>query len=154
LLLGPIVGMAQGLLELFDERVVKRIDLHTGQRACERPGTQLRYAEAAAGFDAAVMLFRDTNVRINAWAELGEPVSLADRAKLRRDVGFAVRLCVLGSDLLLEAGDASGMHDSQLLQRWGRDIRMAGLQFMATWDEPAMAYAQVRWGLELQAHTI
>ena len=35
-----------------------------------------------------------------------------------------------------------------------RDIHMAGVQFMATWDEPAMAFSQLHWGLELQAHTI
>lgn len=79
---------------------------------------------------------------------------LAERARLRRDSAYAVRLCVQAADLLLEAGDSSGMHDSQLIQRWGRDLHMAGLQFMATWDEPAMAYSQVHWGLEHQAHTI
>jgi hypothetical protein len=79
---------------------------------------------------------------------------MLDRARIRRDVVYAVKLCIQAADRLLESGDSSGMADSQLIQRWGRDIHMGGLQFMATWDEPAMAYSQLRWGLEPQAHTI
>jgi 3-hydroxy-9,10-secoandrosta-1,3,5(10)-triene-9,17-dione monooxygenase len=154
LLLGPIVGMAEGLIELFDERVIKRVDPHTMIRACERPGTQLRFAEATAAVDAAALIFRDNNVRLAHLGSLPEMPTMADRARVRRDVTYAVKLCVQAANLLLEAGDASGMHDSQLIQRWGRDIHMGGLQFMATWDEPALAYSQVRWGLQPQAHTL
>jgi alkylation response protein AidB-like acyl-CoA dehydrogenase len=154
LLLGPIVGMAEGLVELFDERVVKRLDPHTMIRACERPGTQLRFAEATAAVDAAGLIFRDTNARLVQLGSSADGVSMADRARVRRDVTYAVKLCVQAANLLLEAGDASAMHDSQMIQRWGRDIHMGGLQFMATWDEPALAYSQVHWGLEPQAHTI
>jgi 3-hydroxy-9,10-secoandrosta-1,3,5(10)-triene-9,17-dione monooxygenase len=154
LLLGPIVGMARGLVELFDERVVKRIDLHTGLRACERPATQLRYAEATAEVDTATLLFRTVNESLKRLGSSGEAPGMLDRARIRRDVVYAVKLCIQAADRLLESGDSSGMADSQLIQRWGRDIHMAGLQFMATWDEPAMAYSQLRWGLEPQAHTI
>jgi 3-hydroxy-9,10-secoandrosta-1,3,5(10)-triene-9,17-dione monooxygenase len=152
-LLGPIVGMAKGLLELFDERAVKRLDLHTIKRACERPGTQLRFAEAAAAIDAAELIFRNNNSMLREWGAAGG-ATMANRARIRRDVGYATKLCVNAADLLVESGDSSGLHDSQLLQRWNRDIHMAGVQFMATWDEPAMAFSQLHWGLELQAHTI
>jgi alkylation response protein AidB-like acyl-CoA dehydrogenase len=154
LLLGPIVGMAQGLIELFDERVVKRIDLHTGLKACERPATQLRYAEASAEVDTATMLFRQTNETLKKLGSSATAPTALERARVRRDVTYAVKLCIQAADRLLEAGDSSGMADTQLIQRWGRDLHMGGLQFMATWDEPAMAYSQLHWGLEPQAHTI
>jgi 3-hydroxy-9,10-secoandrosta-1,3,5(10)-triene-9,17-dione monooxygenase len=153
-LLGPIVGMAKGLLELFDERVVKRLDLHTAKRACERPGTQLRFAEAAAAIDAADLIFRNNNEMLRSWGQPDHEVTMANRARIRRDVGYATKLCIHAADLLIESGDSSGLHDSQMLQRWNRDIHMAGVQFMATWDEPAMAFSQLHWGLDLQAHTI
>jgi 3-hydroxy-9,10-secoandrosta-1,3,5(10)-triene-9,17-dione monooxygenase len=152
-LLGPIVGMARGLLELFDERATKRIDLHTIQRACERPGTQLRFAEAAAAIDAAELIFRNNSTMLKTWGHRGH-ATMENRARIRRDVGYATKLCIHAADLLVESGDSSGLHDTQLLQRWNRDIHMAGVQFMATWDEPAMAFSQLHWGLELQAHTI
>ena len=151
-LLGPIIGMAKGLLELFDERATKRIDLHTIKRACERPGTQLRFAEAAAAIDAAELIFRNNNKMLKEWGTRGH-ATMENRARLA-DVGYATKLCIHAADLLVESGDSSGLHDSQLLQRWNRDIHMAGVQFMATWDEPALAFSQLHWGLELQAHTI
>ncbi len=77
-LVGPIIGMAKGLLELFDERVVKRIDLHTGMRACERPGTQLRYAEASAGVDAAVLVLGRVNQMLREWGSAGRDMPLAE----------------------------------------------------------------------------
>jgi 3-hydroxy-9,10-secoandrosta-1,3,5(10)-triene-9,17-dione monooxygenase len=153
-LLGPIVGMAKGLLELFDERAIKRLDLHTLKRACERPGTQLRFAEAAAAIDAAELIFRNNNEMLRSWGAPGYEITMTNRARIRRDVGYATKLCVHAADLLVESGDSSGLHDSQMLQRWNRDLHMAGVQFMATWDEPAMAFSQLHWGLELQAHTI
>jgi alkylation response protein AidB-like acyl-CoA dehydrogenase len=153
-LLGPIVGMAKGLLELFDERAVKRLDLHTIKRACERPGTQLRFAEAAAAIDAAELIFRNNNEMLRSWGVPGYEITMANRARIRRDVGYATKLCVHAADLLVEGGDSSGLHDSQMLQRWNRDLHMAGVQFMATWDEPAIAFSQLHWGLDIQAHTI
>jgi alkylation response protein AidB-like acyl-CoA dehydrogenase len=154
LLLGPIVGMAQGLIELFEERVGKRIDLHTGLKACERPATQLRFAEATAEVDTATLLFRATNSTLKQLGASPEAPTMLERARVRRDVTYAVRLCIQAADRLLESGDSSAMADTQLIQRWARDVHMGALQFMATWDEPALAYSQLRWGLEPQAHTV
>jgi 3-hydroxy-9,10-secoandrosta-1,3,5(10)-triene-9,17-dione monooxygenase len=148
MLLSPVVGMARGLVELFEDRALQRIDGHNGQPAFERPGTQLRFAEASAEVNAAVVVTRNVLAEMRSWGERGGPIPLQDRARLRRDICYAAKLCVASSDRLLEAGDASGMFDAQLLQRWGRDIHMGGLQFVLTWDEPAMSYARVRWGLE------
>jgi 3-hydroxy-9,10-secoandrosta-1,3,5(10)-triene-9,17-dione monooxygenase len=154
MLLGPVVGMARGLIEIFDERVRKRRDTHTLQPAFERPGTQLRFAEASAEVDAAALILRRICADLRALGEAGQEVSLPDRARLRRDVAYAAKLCIQAADRLLESGDASGMYDSSLLQRWARDIHMGALQFVLTWDEPAIAYSRVRWGLEPGVFTI
>jgi alkylation response protein AidB-like acyl-CoA dehydrogenase len=148
MLLSPTVGMARGVIELFDERAVKRFDNHTGMRACERPGTQLRFAESAVEVDCAILLLRSIMADLVAWGSSGEVMPLDERARLRRNITYTTRLCLAAADRLLESGDASGQYDPQLWQRWGRDIHMAGLQMALTWDEPAMSYSQVRWGLE------
>src|SRR5690606_16450720 len=48
LLLAAAVGMAKGVSELFESRVGKRMDLHTGKPSSEGAGAQLRFAESTA----------------------------------------------------------------------------------------------------------
>jgi 3-hydroxy-9,10-secoandrosta-1,3,5(10)-triene-9,17-dione monooxygenase len=151
MLLTPVIGMAGGLVELFEERALKRIDGHNGQLAYTRPGVQLRFAEATAEVDAARLVTRNLLAELRHFGEAGGPIPALDRARLRRDIVYAAKLCVQAADRLLESGDASGMFDAQLVQRWGRDIHMGALQFVLTWDEPAMSYAQARWGLPVQS---
>jgi alkylation response protein AidB-like acyl-CoA dehydrogenase len=151
LLVASTIGMARGLIEIFDERVRTRVDGHTFQPAFQRPGTQLRFAEATAEVDAAILLLRSNLEDLVEWGSGDEPIPLSERARIRRNVAYATKLCVNAADRLLESGDASGMYDSQALQRWGRDIHMAGLQYVLTWDEPALAYSRIRWGLEPEA---
>jgi alkylation response protein AidB-like acyl-CoA dehydrogenase len=154
LLLSAALGIADGLLEIFDERVGARKDGHTQQLASQRPGTQLRFAEASAEVDAAKLVLEAMLRELVEWGTSGEQMPIADRARLRRGVGYATKLAVQSGNRLLESGDASGQYDNQLFQRWGRDLHMAGLQYALTWDEPAMAYSQVRWGLEPEAFTL
>jgi alkylation response protein AidB-like acyl-CoA dehydrogenase len=148
MLLSPTIGMAWGLLDLFTERALNRVDGHTGDKAYLRPGTQLRFGEASAKVECAALLLRRTLQSYEEWAASGELMPLSGRAWSRRNICYSAKLCVEAADLLLESGDASGQYDHQLVQRWGRDIHMAGLQMGLTWDEPAMSYSQVQWGLE------
>jgi hypothetical protein len=76
-----------------------------------------------------------------------------ERARLRRNIAYATRLCLQATDRLAESGDASGHYDSSPFQRFERDVHMGALQFVLTWDEPALAYSQRRWGLPTEAFT-
>ena len=153
MLQGPTIGMAMGLLEFFEERVKRRVDGHTGQPASERPGVQLRFAESAAEVEVAVMLMRQLVQDLAAPGRSGAPMTAEERTRLRRNVAYSIKMCVQAADRLLESGDASGMYRAQPIQRWARCIHMACLQFVLTWDEPALAYSRVRWGLESEGFT-
>jgi alkylation response protein AidB-like acyl-CoA dehydrogenase len=148
MLLSPTIGMARGIVDLFSERALERVDLHTGEPAFQRPGAQMRFAESSAEVDAAMLVQRRVLDDLEEWGARDDEMPMEVRTRLRRDVAFAARLCLSAADRLLEQGDASGMYDSKLLQRWGRDIHMAGLQAALTWDEPALSYSRVQWGME------
>jgi 3-hydroxy-9,10-secoandrosta-1,3,5(10)-triene-9,17-dione monooxygenase len=151
MLLTPVIGMARGLLEIFEERVVARADGHTFQKASERPGLQLRFAESSAEVQAAILLTRNLLQELRQLGEVGGPIEQPDRVRIRRDIAYSAKLCMSAADRLLESGDASGQFDNQAWQRWGRDIHMGGLQFVLTWDEPALAYSRSRWGLPVES---
>ncbi|GLU37335.1 acyl-CoA dehydrogenase family protein [Pseudomonas sp. NBRC 100443] len=147
LLLAATIGMGRGILDLFEERVTKRFDLHTFKPASEGAGTQLRFAESAAEIDAAMMFIRNNCVTLAEWGRAGHVPSDAERARVRRDVAYATRLSLQASNRLITSGDASAMFDSQQLGRLARDINMAGLQANLTWDEPAQSFSRARWGV-------
>jgi alkylation response protein AidB-like acyl-CoA dehydrogenase len=147
LLLGATIGMARGVLDLFEERVTKRMDIHTFKPASEGAGAQLRFAESAAEVDAATMFIRRNCSTLAEWGRANHKPSDAERSLVRRDVAYATRLCVHSTQRLLSSGDASGMFDNQQVGRLGRDVYMAGLQANLTWDEPAQTFSRLRWGL-------
>jgi 3-hydroxy-9,10-secoandrosta-1,3,5(10)-triene-9,17-dione monooxygenase len=152
LLLSPIIGMARGVLDLFEERVVKRRDLHTMKPASEGAGAQLRFAESSAEVDAAMMFIRNNLLVLREWGSRDEPATPVERSRMRRDITYAARLCVQATQRLMSQGDASGMFDDQQLGRQGRDVYMAGLQVGLTWDEPAQTFSRLRWGLPASSY--
>jgi len=142
-----ILGMAKGLLELFDERIRTRKDPHTQQRAIERPGWQLRFAEAAAEVETASALFQTLHDDFEAWHAAGGDVSAEERARNRRNLVYTAKLCVQAANRLFDGGDASVIYDNNPIQRFFRDIRTVAISISQVWDEPAMQYSRVHWGL-------
>jgi 3-hydroxy-9,10-secoandrosta-1,3,5(10)-triene-9,17-dione monooxygenase len=147
LLCASAVGAARGVQDLFEERVVKRIDLHTGKRAAESPGAQLRFGESHAEVEAARMFMHRNCATLVEWGTRRHVPDIPERAALRRDVTYAAKLAVQSTQRLMAQGDASGMFDNNQLGRLGRDVYMAGLQASLTWDEPGMTFARTRWGV-------
>jgi 3-hydroxy-9,10-secoandrosta-1,3,5(10)-triene-9,17-dione monooxygenase len=142
--------MARGLLELFDERIRSRKDPHTNQPAIERPGWQLRFAEAAAEVDAAQALFQSVHDDFQAWHARGDDVSIEERARVRRNIVFTTKLCIQAANRLFDGGDASVVYETNAIQRFFRDIRTAAVSISQVWDEPAIQYSRVHWGLPQQ----
>jgi 3-hydroxy-9,10-secoandrosta-1,3,5(10)-triene-9,17-dione monooxygenase len=147
LLLGAAIGMARGVLDAFEERVTKRIDMHTGKPASEGAGNQLRFAESEAEVGAAAMYIRKNCDILAEWGRTRYNPDIRERAEIRRNVGYGTRLAVLATQRLVSSGDASGMFDTQRIGRLARDCAMAGLQANLTWDEPAQSFSRTRWGL-------
>lgn len=148
LLLSAVVGMAHGVIDLFEARVGKRMDLHTGRPSSEGAGAQLRFAESTAEADVAAKLLADNCAQLEEWGRNGHQTTTIERVTMRRNTTFAAKLAVQSALRLATQGDASGMFDSSPTGRMVRDIQMAGLQASLTWDEPAQAYSRVRWGVD------
>jgi 3-hydroxy-9,10-secoandrosta-1,3,5(10)-triene-9,17-dione monooxygenase len=147
-ILAPVIGMARGVLDTFDERAQKRIEPLVFEPATDRPGPQLRYAEASAEIDVAEMLLRRNVGLLRQWGTTGEEVALEDRARLRRDIVYAARLCARAKNGLIDGMDSSALYDENHLHRQARDLTAGLLQFVLHWEETAMQYARVHWGLE------
>ncbi len=158
LLCSSVLGMALGVLDIFEERALKRFDIITQSPAFERPTTQLRFAESVAEVRAAELLLKNVHTgmaeRVQKASAEGRDVAIIDRAEWRRDVCFAAKLCVRATDRLVESGDSSSIFSDMLMQRWFRDVHAGALQVVLLWDEQAIQWSRVRWGLEPHTVTI
>jgi alkylation response protein AidB-like acyl-CoA dehydrogenase len=148
-MLAPIIGMAQGCLDVFEERVKSRKDPLTMQPAIERTAPQTRFAEASVEVEAARLFMRHDLARLRNWGETGE-ITMEERAALRRNVTYGTTLCARAANRLVDGMDSSALYESNLLHRFARDVRAGALQFALAWDESAVQYSRVKWGLEPQ----
>ena len=151
-ILAPVIGMARGVLDLFDERARIRRDPQTFQPALERPGPQLRFAEASAELDAAEMFLRKNLADVREWGESGRQESVEERALIRRNIVYATRLATQAVNRLVDGMDSSALYDSSGLHRLARDFRAGCLQFVLHWEEAAIQWSRVHWGGE--PHTV
>jgi alkylation response protein AidB-like acyl-CoA dehydrogenase len=153
-ILAPVIGMAQGIIEIFDERARSRTSSHTGEPAIERPTNQLWYAESSVEVDLArELLFRNLRSLAELGANGGE-IPTESRARFLRDSAYACRLCTRAADRLLASGDSGALFESKSLHRLARDLRAGALQYVLNWEEMAIQFARVQWGLKPQTMLI
>jgi alkylation response protein AidB-like acyl-CoA dehydrogenase len=146
-LAAPIIGMAQGVVDLFEEQMPKRHDVQTGAPVIQQPAMQIRLAESSAEVDAVRLLMLRDLRELREYGEAGGEIPLTERARMRRDIAFAVRTSVHAANRLFEAAGAHAIYEGSPIQRLTRDVNAASHSLAITWDVPAENYGRVRWGL-------
>lgn len=147
-ILAPIIGMARGVLDLFDERARTRIDPLTFKPAIEGAPAQLRYARSAAEIEFAEYLLRTNYDAVRESATARSGFTMEQRATYRRNIAFAAQLAREAVNRLVDGMDSSSLYDRNHLHRMARDLRAGGLQFVVHSEETMMQYSRVHWGLE------
>lgn len=146
-LASPIIGMAQGVVDLLEEQMRGRKDGQTGVPVIEQPLMQTRLAESSAEVDAVRLLMLRDLRDLREYGEAGGQIPIAERVRMRRDIAFAVRTGVRAANRLFEAAGAHAIYEGSPIQRLVRDINAASHSVAITWDVPAENYGRVRWGL-------
>lgn len=146
-LAAPILGMGQGVIDLFEQQMHGRRDGQTGVPVIEQPSMQMRLAESSAEVDAVRLLMLRDLRDLREYGDAGGEIPLPERARMRRDISFAVRTAVHASNRLFEAAGAHAIYEGSPIQRLVRDINAASHSLAITWDVPAENYGRVRWGL-------
>jgi 3-hydroxy-9,10-secoandrosta-1,3,5(10)-triene-9,17-dione monooxygenase len=151
MLASPVVGMGQGVVDQFSERALKRKDRAANKPAFECESNQLRLAESAIEVDTARMLIRDALAQLREAGAGRKPLSLEDRARIRRNQAYTTRVVSRAVARLVESGDAGALYETEFgggLQQLARDVRGGDLQWAISWDQFAIQYSRVHWGLE------
>ena len=147
-LASPIVGMAQGAVETFEQRIRQEASAREGNPLSSIPSYHLRLAESAAEVDAARLIMQRDCREIMERAHRDELPSIDDRARYRRDHAYVTRLSVRAIDRLFEASGGHSLYASSPMQRFHRDAHAASHHVGLSWDALAEQYGRVRAGLE------
>jgi alkylation response protein AidB-like acyl-CoA dehydrogenase len=150
----PLVGIAQGAVNAFEERMRTRLTTVGRRPMSELAGTQSRLAEASALVDAARQLARSDLREMIDRAARGEQPTMPERARYRRNHAFVARLSVQAVDVLFAASGGSSIYDREPMQRFHRDVNAGSHHVILGWDENAEQYGRVQLGLEFQGTMI
>jgi alkylation response protein AidB-like acyl-CoA dehydrogenase len=147
-LVSPLIGMAQGALNTFEDKTRKRLSSFTRQEVSKAAGPQMRIAEASAAIESAKALARqDIREMIDRGGRL-DTFTDEDRVRFRRDHAYAANLSYDATMMLARASGASSILDTHPMQRFMRDAHAAAMHLVSSWDEQAESYGRVRMGLE------
>ena len=143
---GPALGIARGALDLIEDEMRSRLSVG-GVKMSELATVQVRVAEAGAEIDAAqAILLKDCDDAMRI-AGSGEPPSLAQRARWRRNNAFAGQLCLRAVERLHPLVGARGLNQDSLFQLAWRDIHAAVSQITMAWDIQSVNAGRIQFGL-------
>jgi alkylation response protein AidB-like acyl-CoA dehydrogenase len=124
-LVSPLLGTALGAVEEFvnlcGTRVTRGAVGGGGNRLSEFFPVQSRVAEASALADAARLLIHRDTAEVERMTQSGQPLSVDQRMRNRRDHAFAARLARDAVEAVFSAVGGSGLASNQPIQRMWRD---------------------------------
>jgi 3-hydroxy-9,10-secoandrosta-1,3,5(10)-triene-9,17-dione monooxygenase len=139
------VGAAQGMLDAFV--AAQRGRVSRGIALAEEQWMQLVIAEASATLRAAALLAVTDARETMARCAGREPIPVALRAVDKRDASYITRLARDTADRLFGVAGGTALHESNVLQRYFRDIHAATSHFGLRWEHSAVPYARLALGL-------
>lgn len=138
----PALGIARGALEEYVQQTAARAD------KAAAVARHLRISEAAAEIDAAEALLLADAADVGRFGRVGEPPAIELRTKWRRDISFAVSLCVRAVERLAITAGAHAVGDSNPLQRAFRDVCAVANHTGLVWDNNGPLFGRVAIGLD------
>lgn len=151
-LVAPLLGAAQGSIDLFIELCESRLTRGgvggAGNPLSQFYHVQSRLADAAAGVDAArLVLDRDT-AEIERMALAGTPITVEKRIRSRRGHAYAAKLSHTAIQDLFSSVGAIGFALDQPMQRMWRDGNAMAQHITLNWDAVSPMVGQHMLGME------
>jgi len=153
MLASTAVGAARGALDAYLEIINSgrktRGALAGGQLSMAEFATvQLRYADAASCVEAAELILLTDMRTMTQKLRAGEPITVPDRIRCRRDQAYVTRLAVQAVEALNAATGGNGLMLSNPVQRAWRDVNAVARHVSLNWDAVGTMYGQHAFGLE------
>lgn len=150
-LVSPLLGTALGAVEEFVNlcgvRLTRGAVAGGGNRLSEFYPVQSRVAEASALADAAKLLILRDTAEVERMTLDGQPLSVDQRIRNRRDHAFAARMAREAVETVFAAVGGSGLSLDQPIQRMWRDSNAIARHITLNWDAVSAMVGQHLLGL-------
>jgi alkylation response protein AidB-like acyl-CoA dehydrogenase len=129
----PALGVGMAALETFLAALPRRAIQYSGYaKQAEAPVTHLQVGEASAKIEAARAIMEKHADALDACAKSGKYMDFHQRAKVRRDVGYAETLIWSAVDMLATASGGSLAGSKNPFTKIWQDARIASLHGIVT----------------------
>jgi alkylation response protein AidB-like acyl-CoA dehydrogenase len=145
-LVWPLIGMADGALRDFEQRLKSRTTI-AGQSLAEAPSIQVLLAESAIDVECAYALARQDLIFLMDRGRRAEPLSDLEIARTRANQAYVAKLAVRATNRLFEVSGGHGLFEAVAIQRFHRDVNAGSHQGALTWHTNAEEYARRRLAL-------
>jgi 3-hydroxy-9,10-secoandrosta-1,3,5(10)-triene-9,17-dione monooxygenase len=143
----PVLGAAQTAIDIFLDRLPGRMIYGLNEKKIESAVTHLQIGEITAKIDAADALVQRAVEALDRNAEsMGEYMPTLDRARIRRDIAFAVRLIMEAVDTIISAYGGSAARTADPMGRTWCDLRVAALHGLLVPATSLELYGRLRCG--------
>ncbi len=147
------LGMAKGALAYFLSRLNTRGIVGTDYKVqATAPVAHLQLADAMAKIDAAERLLSADCIELDRRAEFGIPSDDLFQTKLKFDVALSVRGCCEAIETLHRASGAGTILETNPMQRYARDARVATVHAHFNYETCAENYGRALAGRPLFGH--
>ena len=147
------LGMAKGALDYYRERLDKRGIVGTDYKIqADAPVAHFQLAEASAKIDAAERLLSADCVELDRRAAAGIASDDLFQTKLKFDVSISVRGCCEAIEILHRGSGASTILETNPMQRYARDARVATVHAHFNYETCAENYGRALAGRPLFGH--
>ncbi len=147
-ILGSMLGMAHGAIEVFVERTQNKVGGLSGVKVGSRADVHNRIGESAANIDAATALVRTMYIELRNRASGDVEITTLDRVRWRRNAAFAGHLAAGSVSRLFELGGAHVLWLDDQLHQFQRDIAAASHHHSMSWSSTCNGYGRALLGLE------
>lgn len=148
-LASPMLGMVQGMVDEVMIQLPRRRNMLTGKPQSAEDAFRVRFAEASAMADTALLIFRDSMNELMTQARSGVPAARAEIVRFNRNRAFAVRLALQAAELLFDCAGGGALYDSNPIQRLYRDVKAASRHVALNIEESLIPFTADRFGQEL-----
>ena len=146
LLAAPSLGVAESLLELLIDDLKDRQS--RGGKVAELATMQVHIAEAAAEIDSARLLAQRDCAAAMAAIVARRDLTLAERARGRRDQAYTTMLCRRASQRLFTAAGGTALFRSNAIECKFRDLQAISGHLALNWDFAGSTWGRIAFGLD------
>ncbi len=148
LLIGPILGTANGALNEYVAETRGRRGAMFGESIVDQVPVQVRLGESYSDIRAAELLVKDVIDYLHETGKAGRRPAGATRLNIARDFTYAARLCLKAVDRLSVSMGVTGQTGHNPVQRHFRDCRTMCTHGSLQWDKGMAPTGKMLFGLK------